>query len=149
MSAGYRLYTSRYPACFLCHSNLCCRKAHSPCRESHQAVSLCRQSGSANAHIIILSYLSAFFYYNSVRRMRSRIMKLCVLGGLGDFPQQAFGAMWIATSIASRFLYRFSVPSCLSSLPIRKSSRTIHAGFLQICGYSYIIYFALLCRLER
>ena len=35
------------------------------------------------------------------------------------------------------------------SKPIRKSSRTIHAGFLKNCGYSYIIYIVLLCLSER
>ena len=32
---------------------------------------------------------------------------------------------------------------------IRSCSRTIHAGFLKICGYSYIIYFVLLYLSER
>ena len=35
------------------------------------------------------------------------------------------------------------------SKPIRKSSRTIHAGFFKNCGYSYIIYIVLLCLSER
>lgn len=36
----------------------------------------------------------------SVRRTRSRRMKFCVQRGLGGIPQQARGAIWIATGIA-------------------------------------------------
>ena len=39
----------------------------------------------------------------SVHWTRSRRMKFCVHGGLGDFPQQARGAIWIATGIACLF----------------------------------------------
>ena len=39
----------------------------------------------------------------SVRRTRSHRMKFCVQRGLGDFPQQARGAIWIATGIACHF----------------------------------------------
>ena len=42
----------------------------------------------------------------SVRRTRSRRMKFCVQRGLGGIPQQARGAIWIATGIACRFLCR-------------------------------------------
>ena len=35
-----------------------------------------------------------------------QIENLCSKGGLGDFPQQARGAIWIATGIACRFLCR-------------------------------------------
>lgn len=40
----------------------------------------------------------------SVRRTRSRRMKFCVQRGLGGIPQQARGAIWIATGIACRSL---------------------------------------------
>ena len=39
----------------------------------------------------------------SVRRTRSRRMKFCVQRGLGGIPQQARGAIWIATGIACRY----------------------------------------------
>ena len=39
----------------------------------------------------------------SVRRTRSRRMKFCVQRGLGGIPQQARGAIWIATGIACHF----------------------------------------------
>ena len=42
------------------------------------------------------------------------------------------------------FLTTTTVNTLHFSKPIRKSSRTIHAGFLKNCGYSYIIYFVLL-----
>ena len=47
------------------------------------------------------------------------------------------------------FLTTTTVNTLHFSKPIRKSSRTIHARFLKNCGYSYIIYFVLLYRLER
>lgn len=40
----------------------------------------------------------------SVRRTRSRRMKFCVQRGLGGIPQQARGAIWIATGIACQSL---------------------------------------------
>ena len=40
----------------------------------------------------------------SVRRTRSHRLKICVPRGLGGYPQQARGAIWIATSIACQFL---------------------------------------------
>ena len=43
------------------------------------------------------------------------------------------------------FLTTTTVNTLHFSKPIRKSSRTIHAGFLKNYGYSYIIYFVLLC----
>ena len=42
----------------------------------------------------------------SVRRTRSHRLKICVPRGLGGYPQQARGAIWIATGIACRFLCR-------------------------------------------
>ena len=47
------------------------------------------------------------------------------------------------------FLTTTTVNTLHFSKPIRKSSRTNHAGFLKNYGYSYIIYFVLLCGLER
>ena len=47
------------------------------------------------------------------------------------------------------FLTTTTVNTLHFSKPIRKSSRTIHAGFLKNCGYSYIIYYVLLCLSER
>ena len=41
----------------------------------------------------------------SVRKnAQPQIENLCSKGGLGDFPQQARGAIWIATGIACRSL---------------------------------------------
>ena len=40
----------------------------------------------------------------SVRQTRSHRLKICVPRGLGDFPQQARGAIWIATGIACQSL---------------------------------------------
>ena len=45
----------------------------------------------------------------SVRRTRSRRMKFCVQRGLGGIPQQARGAIWIATGIACRFYPEFGI----------------------------------------
>lgn len=44
----------------------------------------------------------------SVRRTRSRRMKFCVQRGLGGIPQQARGAIWIATGIACQSLSSLS-----------------------------------------
>ena len=38
-------------------------------------------------------------------------MKICVPRGLGGYPQQARGAIWIATSIACQFYRKFLITS--------------------------------------
>ena len=58
----------------------------------------------------------------------------------GYTPYACYGISFLTTTTVNTLHF---------SKPIRKSSRTIHAGFLKNYGYSYIIYFVLLCRLER